>query len=79
VNKLVATLRPGQHVLFVHPFTEGTSNWKEPWTTLVRRRSAQWGRAFATDRQLRRVSVSPQFYKGSDTVADNAVHYVRSG
>ena len=40
---LVASLKPGQQLLFVRPLTEGAQNWEAPWTQLVRRRSAQWG------------------------------------
>ena len=36
---------PGQQLLFVRPLTEGAQNWQAPWTKLVRRRSAQWGRS----------------------------------
>jgi hypothetical protein len=77
VATLVASLRPGQHVVFVRPFTEGVENWRPPWTALVRRRSAQWGAALAEDRRLRRVAVAPKFYKGADTVGNSAVLYVR--
>jgi len=79
VAKLVASLQPGQHVLFVRPFTEGVSNWKAPWTKLVRRRSAQWGHYFATNRGLKRVGVAPKFYRGATTVGNSAVLYVRTG
>jgi len=43
LGPLLATLRPGQQVLFVRPLTEGAHNWSAPWTQLVRRRSAQSG------------------------------------
>ncbi len=78
-NELVATLRPGQHVLLVRPLTEGTDNWSEPWTKLVRRRSAQLGGLLAADKRLRRVAVSPQFYRNVSTVGNSAVLYVRTG
>jgi mannosyltransferase len=77
VSGLVAKLKPGQHVLFVRPFTEGVNDWEAPWTSLVRRRSAQWGGALAADKRLRRVAISPKYYKGASTVGNTAVLYVR--
>jgi hypothetical protein len=72
---LLATLRPGQKVLFVRPLTEGVENWRAPWTQLVRRRSAQWGAILAGDTTLRQVQVAPQFYRGASTVGNSAVLY----
>jgi mannosyltransferase len=78
VERLVATLRPGQHVLLVRPLTEGVSNWTEPWTKLVRRRSAQWGEILATDRRLKRVGIAPRYYKFATTVGNSAVLYQKT-
>ena len=41
LTPLLASLRPGQQLLFIRPLTEGAKNWKAAWTALVRRRSAQ--------------------------------------
>jgi mannosyltransferase len=78
VASLVASLRPGQHVILVRPLTEGVSNWTEPWTELVRRRSAQWGEALASDPRLRRIAVSPRFYKFATAVGNSAVLYQKT-
>jgi len=75
---LLANLRPGQKVLFVRPLTEGVTNWKAPWTQLVRRRSAQWGAILASDPTLRQVQVAPQFYRGASTVGNSAVLYEKT-
>lgn len=75
---LLANLRPGQKVLFVRPLTEGVTNWKAPWTQLVRRRSAQWGAILASDATLRQVQVAPQFYRGASTVGNSAVLYEKT-
>ncbi|HEX7292479.1 MAG TPA: glycosyltransferase family 39 protein [Conexibacter sp.] len=75
---LLANLRPGQKVLFVRPLTEGVTNWKAPWTQLVRRRSAQWGAILAGDPTLRQVQVAPQFYRGASTVGNSAVLYEKT-
>jgi mannosyltransferase len=72
---LLASLRPGQKVLFVRPLTEGVKNWEAPWTQLVRRRSAQWDALLAGDRSLRQVAVAPHYYRGACCVADSAVLY----
>ena len=45
---LIASLKPGQQLLFVRPLTEGAQSWEAPWTQLVRRRSAQWGALLAS-------------------------------
>jgi len=75
---LLANLRPGQKVLFVRPLTEGVTNWKAPWTQLVRRRSAQWGAILARDTSLRQIQVAPQFYRGASTVGNSAVLYEKT-
>jgi hypothetical protein len=72
---LVASLRPGQHLLFVRPLTEGAQSWEAPWTELVRRRSAQWGALLSADRSLKPVAVAPHNYRGACCVADSAVLY----
>jgi hypothetical protein len=75
LDPLLATLRPGQQVLFVRPLTEGAHNWSAPWTQLIRRRSAQWGAILQADRSLVPVLVAPHNYRGACCVADSAVLY----
>ena len=72
---LLASLKPGQQILYVRPLTEGADNWQAPWTQLVRRRAAQWGALLAGDRSLREVAVAPHNYRGACCVADSAVLY----
>jgi hypothetical protein len=74
-TRLVATVRPGQQVLFVRPLTEGADNWKAPWTSLVSRVSAQWGQLFADDKQLVPESYAPHAYPGATVLGDSAVLY----
>jgi hypothetical protein len=74
-TRLIDSLTPGQQVLFVRPLTEGAENWEAPWTTLSRRRAAQWGRLFASDRQLRLVTYAPRAYPGATILSDSAVLY----
>jgi hypothetical protein len=78
LGPLVASLKPGQQLLFVRPLTEGAQNWREPWTVLVRRRSAQWGQILATDvarGTLTPVAWAPHHYRSACCVADSATLY----
>jgi hypothetical protein len=75
---LVASLRPGQQLLFVRPLTEGAQSWEAPWTQLVRRRSAQWGALLSADRSLVPVAWAPHSYRGACCVGDSAVLYKKA-
>jgi mannosyltransferase len=75
LDPLIASLKPGQQLLYVRPLTEGAQNWQAAWTQLVRRRAAQWGAILAADKQLQPVAVAPLDYRGSCCVADSAVLY----
>jgi mannosyltransferase len=78
IGAVVASLRPGQQLLFVRPLTEGVMNWKAPWTELVRRRAAQWGQILtrdAADGTLTQVAVAPTYYPSACCVASSAVLY----
>jgi mannosyltransferase len=74
-NSLLASLRPGQRLLFIRPMTEGAQSWEAPWTQMIRRRSAQWGAVLASDSQLKPVAWAPHNYRGACCVADSAVLY----
>ena len=75
---LIASLRPGQQVLFVRPLTEGAQSWEAPWTQLVRRRSAQWGALLSGNPTLKPVWWAPHNYRGACCVADSAVLYQKT-
>jgi mannosyltransferase len=75
LGPLVASLRPGQQILFVRPLTEGAQSWQAPWTKLVRRRSAQWGAILAKDSNLKSVWWAPHNYRGACCVGNSAVLY----
>jgi hypothetical protein len=77
-DKLVASLKPNQQVLFVRPLTEGAQNWQAPWTLLIRRRSAQWGALLASDPSLKPVAWAPHSYRGACCVADSALLYKKT-
>jgi len=75
---VLATVPPGQRVLFVRPVTQFLSNWNAPWTKLVRRRSAQWGDALTRDPELVRIAAAPTFYRPESTnIAMHAVLYLK--
>jgi mannosyltransferase len=57
-DALIRTLRPGQKLLLVAPIIRSGS-WRAPWTSLVRRRSAQWQRVLDRDERLSRVLAAP--------------------
>jgi hypothetical protein len=78
---LVASLKPGQRLLYTRPLTEGAKAWRAPWSQLVRRRAAQWGALLAADRHLRPIAgaVAPHNYRGSCCVADSAIIYTKVG
>ncbi|MGH2914803.1 MAG: glycosyltransferase family 39 protein [Solirubrobacteraceae bacterium] len=80
--RLVASMRPGQRLLYIRPLTEGAQNWQAPWTEMVRRRSAQWGALLTADvasGQLRQLAWSPHRYRDACCVGDSAVLYRKNG
>jgi hypothetical protein len=81
LDPLIASLRPGQQLLYVRPLTEGANDWKAPWTSLVRRRAAQWGQIIQNDvgsGVLRPVAVAPHNYRGASILAYSAVLYQKA-
>ena len=57
-DSLVATLKPGQKILAIFPIIR-TARWGAPWTSEVRKRSAQWQRVLDRDKRLSRTLVAP--------------------
>jgi hypothetical protein len=81
LGPLVASLKPGQQLLYVRPLTEGVKNWNAAWPALVRRRSAQWGRLLGDEQAngtLKLVATAPHNYRGSCCVADSAALYQKA-
>ena len=79
LDPLLANLPRSGRVLLVHPVTASVDDWDAPWTQLVRRRSAQWGKAVATDGRFRRVAVVPPFYRRATRIGIRGVLYERTG
>lgn len=74
LEPLLATLPPGHRVLLVRPMTTTNQEWNAPWTELVRRRSAEWGQALASDPRFTASSTYPTFF--SDVSPSNGVRAV---
>jgi 4-amino-4-deoxy-L-arabinose transferase-like glycosyltransferase len=62
LEPLLDTVPVGGHVLIVRPIIRSDASWRAPWTSLVRRRSAQWDRALAADERFGRIDVEPNRY-----------------
>ena len=62
LDPVLATVERGGRVMLVRPLIGEGIEWSAPWTELVRRRSAEWGRALAEDRRFRKVAVFPRRY-----------------
>lgn len=76
--RIVASLAPGQQLLYIRPLTEGEKNWRSTWATLVRRRAAQWGQLLSQDvasGTLTQVASAPENYPGDCCIANSAVLY----
>ncbi len=75
---LLASLKPGQQLLFIRPLTEGAKNWGAAWTQLVRRRAAQWSGLLSSDPSLKAEAWAPHTYRSACCVADSAVLYTKT-
>ena len=81
LDPLIASLKPGQQLLYVRPLTEGANNWKAPWTSLVRLRAAQWGQILQNDVDsgvLKQVATAPDNYRQPSILAYSAVLYQKA-
>ncbi len=77
LEPLLAKLPRSGRVLLVEPVTERVDDWDAPWTQLVRRRSAQWGFAVATDPRFKQVGVVPSNYRRATRIGVRGVLYER--
>jgi hypothetical protein len=78
LGPLVASLKPGQQLLYVRPLTEGAKNWNAAWAQLVRRRSAQWGQLLQDERfnsTLVPIATAPHNYRSACCLANSAILY----
>ena len=81
LRPLIATLKPGQQLLYVRPLTEGAKNWSASWPALVRRRAAQWGQFLTGDvaaGKLKPVAWAPHNYRSACCIGSAAVLYQKA-
>jgi len=77
LEPLLAKLPRSGRVLLVEPVTERVDDWDAPWTQLVRRRSAQWAYAVATDPRFKQIGVVPPNYRRVTRIGVRGVVYER--
>ena len=75
-DALVATLKPGEKLLAIFPIIR-TARWGAPWTSEVRKRSAQWQRVLDRDKRLSRTLAEPVTEGGPVPKGVRAVLYER--
>jgi hypothetical protein len=78
IERLLATLTPGQHVLLIRALLADTDAWSSPETAIARRRATQLQALLAHDPKLRVVAWAPHRYDGKCCVPDAALLYVQS-
>jgi len=82
LTPLLDRLPRSRRVLLVHPVTSNLGDWDAPWTSLVRRRAAQWGQAMELDRRFRRDEsvpngAVPTFYRRATRIGVRGVLYTK--
>ena len=74
-SRLIGSLPVGARILMIRPLTISSANWVQPWTRLVRLRSAQWSGLLSQDPRLVRLRAVPWFYISPSGVGNSAVLY----
>lgn len=74
IRQLAPDLAAGQRIVLLQPIIR-SSKWGAPWTSLVRRRAAQWEHTLDRDPRFRRVKVVPKFGYRSPPRGVRAVVY----
>ena len=77
LTPLLDRLPRSRRVLLVHPVTSTLGDWDAPWTSLVRRRAAQWGQAMELDRRFRADGPVPAFYRRATRIGVRGVLYTK--
>ena len=73
---LIAGVAPGHRLVLIQPIVR-TGQWKAPWTSLVKRRAAQWERLLDRDPRLLRVTALPRYRNRPLPRGVRAVVYTR--
>jgi hypothetical protein len=61
LNPILDSMRVGQQLYLIRPVVSRKNEWTAPWTSLVKRRSAQWIHALDRHRQFRLEKISNNF------------------
>lgn len=78
LDPLLDRLPRSQRVLLVYPVTTNIRDWDAPWTSVVRRRAAQWGRALELDDRFEYETHVPPFYSRSGRIGVRGVLYTKT-
>jgi mannosyltransferase len=78
LKPLLDRLPRSQRVLLVYPVTTNISDWDAPWTSTVRRRAAQWGRALELDERFKFEAAAPAFYRRAGRIGVRGVLYTKT-
>jgi mannosyltransferase len=78
LTPLLDSLPCSQRVLLVYPVTTNISDWDAPWTSTVRRRAAQWGRAIELDNRFELTGAVPPFYRRAGRIGVRGVLYEKT-
>src|SRR3954454_16904580 len=61
LTPILNQLRTGQHLYLIRPVVSRKNEWLAPWTSLVKRRSAQWIHAVERDKRFKLQKISNNF------------------
>ena len=78
LKPLLDRLPRSQRVLLVYPVTTNINDWDAPWTSTVRRRAAQWGRALQLDKRFKYEAAAPAFYRRAGRIGVRGVLYTKT-
>lgn len=78
LKPLLDRLPRSQRVLLVYPVTTNINDWDAPWTSTVRRRAAQWGRALELDKRFKFEAAAPAFYRRAGRIGVRGVLYTKT-
>ncbi len=78
IDRIIPNLSVGEELVLVQPIIR-SANWEAPWTSLVRRRAAQWERRLDADPRMRREAAVPIFGFGPLPRGVRTVVYRRVG
>jgi hypothetical protein len=80
LEPIVAAMKPGQQLYLIRPIVSRRNEWRAPWTSLVKRRSAQWIHAMDRDKRFKLERISNNFLQvGHRNGAVQGRLYIKTG